>query len=93
MRYKELSDQIPPHMVTEEYKVRTFYDGLTPITQAIVDNACGGAITKKSALEINEIYETLALNSQHRSSTVRKGGKYDVNQMTRMEIQMANLTK
>ena len=68
-------------------------DGLTPFTQAIVDNACGGIITKKSELEITEIYETLALNSQHRSSTVRKGGKYEVNQTTGMEIQMSNLTK
>ncbi|KAK1578908.1 hypothetical protein Q3G72_034044 [Acer saccharum] len=92
-RYKELLDQIPPHMVTEEYKVRTFYDGLTPFTQNIVDNACGGIITRKSALEIAEIYETLALNSQHRSSMVRKGGKYEVNQTTGVEIQMANLAK
>ena len=82
MRYSELLTKLSPHMVTEEYKVRTFYDGLTTFTQAIVDNACGGIITKKSALEITEIYETLALNSQHRSSAVRKGGKYEVNQTT-----------
>ena len=73
-------------MVTEEYKVRIFYDGLTPFTQAIVDKACVGVLTKKPALEINEIYETLALNFQHRSSTVRKGGKHDIDQSTKVTI-------
>ncbi|KAK2652977.1 hypothetical protein Ddye_012833 [Dipteronia dyeriana] len=71
-RYMMLLEQCPPYMVTEVYKVNPFYDGLMAFTQALVDNACGGALIKKSALEILKIYETLALNSQHRSLTSRK---------------------
>ncbi|KAK2635898.1 hypothetical protein Ddye_030690 [Dipteronia dyeriana] len=92
-RYRQLLEQIPPHMVTDEYKVRTFYDWFTTFTQASVDNARGGLITNKSAAEIFEIYETMALNSQHRSSTSRRGGKHRVSQDTEMTIQMARLTK
>ena len=80
-------------MISEEYKVRTFYDGLTPFTQAIVDNACGGVLTKKSAAEITEIYETLALNSYHRGSTTKKGGKYDIDRSTEVAIQLSTMTK
>ena len=45
-RYSELLTKLPPHMVTEEYKVRTFYDGLTTFTQAIVDNDCGVSLQR-----------------------------------------------
>ncbi|KAK2640682.1 hypothetical protein Ddye_028477 [Dipteronia dyeriana] len=92
-KYMMFLEQCPPHMVTEEYKVCTFYDGLTAFTQGLIDNACGGALIKKSALKIFEIYETLALKSRHRSSTSRKGGKHDVIHSTNMAIQMVRLTK
>ncbi|KAK2655443.1 hypothetical protein Ddye_008495 [Dipteronia dyeriana] len=92
-RYRQLLEQIPPYMVTDEYKVRTFYDGLTTFTQTSVINACGGLITNKSAGKFFKIYEMLALNSQHRSSTSRREEKHEVSQDTEMAIQMARLTK
>ena len=38
---------ITPYMMSQEYKIRTIYDGLTPYSQAIKDNACGEILHKR----------------------------------------------
>ncbi|KAI9198991.1 hypothetical protein LWI28_025519 [Acer negundo] len=47
----------------------------------------------KSAAEITEIYETLALNSYHRGSIARKGGRYDIDRSTEVALQLSTMSK
>ena len=51
--------------------MQSFYDGLTGLTHAIVDNACGGAMMECTADFVFNKYEMLGQNSQQRST---KGG-------------------
>ncbi|KAK2646795.1 hypothetical protein Ddye_021990 [Dipteronia dyeriana] len=67
-RLKLLLSQCPHHEFTLVSREQLFYDGLLGLTQAIVDNACGGAMREKMAEEVLEIYGMLGQNSQQRSS-------------------------
>ena len=67
-RFKLLLAQCPHHEFTLVSRIQSFYDGLLGLTQAIVDNACGGAMREKTAEEVLEKYEMLGQNSQQRSS-------------------------
>ncbi|KAK0585748.1 hypothetical protein LWI29_033483 [Acer saccharum] len=64
--YKSLLAQCPHHMLPFVLLVQCFYDGLTGLTQATVDNACGGAMREKTAREVFAVYEMLGENSQQR---------------------------
>ncbi|KAK3218681.1 hypothetical protein Dsin_012651 [Dipteronia sinensis] len=59
---------MPPHTYHPELKVNSFYSGLSPITQMMVDNACGGTIVNKRVVEAYDILEKIAQNSQQRTS-------------------------
>ncbi|KAK0597832.1 hypothetical protein LWI29_029018 [Acer saccharum] len=63
------------------------------VTRLTANQGQNGVLTKKSAAEITEIYETLALKSYHRGTTARKGGKYDVDRNTEVAIQLSTMTK
>ena len=84
---------MPPHTYHPELKVNSFYSGLSPITQMLVDNACGGTIADKRAVEALDILEKIAQNSQQRTSHVRRGGRLDVGQETQVQIQMSRMSK
>ncbi|KAK3204523.1 hypothetical protein Dsin_018569 [Dipteronia sinensis] len=74
-RFNLLLAQMPPHTYHPELKVNSFYSGLSPITQMVVDNACGGTIADKRAVEAYDILGKIAQNSQQRTSHVRRGGR------------------
>lgn len=92
-RFNLLLAQMPPHTYHPELKVNSFYSGLSPITQMLVDNACGGTIADKRAVEALDILEKIAQNSQQRTSHVRRGGRIDVGQETQVQIQMSRMSK
>ena len=50
---------VSSHEFTLVSQVQSFYDGLTGLTQAIVDNACGGAMRELTAEEVLAKYEML----------------------------------
>ena len=58
-RFKLLLAQCPHHDFTLQSHVQSFYDGLTGLTQAIVDNACGGAMRECTADFMFNKYEML----------------------------------
>ena len=62
-RFKLLLAQCPHHDFTLQSQVQSFYDGLTGLTQAIVDNACGGAMRECTADYVFNKYEMLGQNS------------------------------
>ncbi|KAI9200403.1 hypothetical protein LWI28_007270 [Acer negundo] len=59
-RFNLLLAQMPPHTYHPELKVNSFYSGFSPITQMMVDNACGGTIADKRAVEAYDILEKIA---------------------------------
>ena len=67
-RFKLLLAQCPHHEYTLVSQVQSFYDGLTGLSQAIVDNACGGAMREKTAQYVFDKYEMLEQNSQQRNT-------------------------
>ena len=69
--------------------VQCFYDGLTRLTQATIDNACGGAIREKTAKEVYTVYEMLGENSQQRS---RRNGAHEEKAETELAMQLADLS-
>ena len=58
-RFKLLLAQCPPYEFMLVSRVQSFYDGLLGLTQAIVDDACGGAMREKTMEEVLERYEML----------------------------------
>ena len=61
-RFRELLRKCPQHGFELSAKVQTFYNGLNYSTRALVDSACGGLITTKTAREANQLFEELAKN-------------------------------
>ena len=88
-RFKLLLAQCPHHEFTLVSQVQSFYDGLTGLTQAIVDNACGGAMRELTAEEVLAKYEMLGQNSQQRSRRGSSGSVRD----TEMAKNVATLTR
>ncbi|KAI9200419.1 hypothetical protein LWI28_007643 [Acer negundo] len=92
-RFNLLLAQMPPHTYHPELKVNSFYNGLSPITQMMVDKACGGTIADKRAVEAYDILEKIAQNSQQRTSHVRRDGRIYVGHDTQVQIQMSRMNK
>ena len=63
-RFRELLLQCPHHQVAPEMLCQFFYDGLLQNAQFMVDNTAGRNIAVKTADELQEIFETLAVSSQ-----------------------------
>ncbi|KAK0597991.1 hypothetical protein LWI29_030589 [Acer saccharum] len=72
------------------FRVQCFYDGLTGLTQATVDNACGGAMREKTANEVFAVYEMLGENSQQ-----RRGRDDSREERTNVDLglQLANMSR
>ena len=94
-RSKLLLAQCPHHMFPFILLVQCFYERLTGLTQATVDNVCGGAMREKTATEVYEVYEMLGENSQQRrgrddSREERANANLGM-QLTNMSWEMKNL--
>ena len=75
--------------------VQCFYERLTGLTQATVDNVCGGAMREKTATEVYAVYEMLGENSQQRrgrdDSREERANANVGMQLTNMSWEMKNL--
>ncbi|KAK0597812.1 hypothetical protein LWI29_028803 [Acer saccharum] len=89
-RYKSLLAQCPHHMFPFVLLVQCFYDGLTGLTQATVDNACGGAMREKTAREVFAVYEMLGENSQQQRG---RDDSYEERTNADLGMQLANMSR
>ncbi|KAL5564807.1 hypothetical protein UlMin_027971 [Ulmus minor] len=81
-RYKDLLRKCPHHGLPLWMQVQTFYNGLLPNTQTMVDAASGGALFNKTPEEGYELIEVMArnnfLNSTDRNAQKRTTGVHDI---------------
>ncbi|XP_057784814.1 uncharacterized protein LOC131002341 [Salvia miltiorrhiza] len=93
-RFRSLQRQCPHHHLPPALLNLFFYDGLAQNFQYMVDNAAGGDIGNRTAEEVNNIFETMASNSQQKSA--RGGRRAAVNEATPsydVTRQLAELTR
>ena len=67
-RYKDLLRRCPHHGLPIWSQVQTFYNGLMPNIQAMVDIASGGALNNKTPKEAYNLIEVMASKNYMRSS-------------------------
>ena len=92
-RFQSLLAQLPPHMLPEEYKVSSFQEGLSPHTQLLITNACGGSTADKTAAFVMDVCERLALMSQQCNFSTRANGRYEIGGGTETAIEVSKLAK
>ena len=94
-RFKELLRRCTHHGYDLSDKVQIFYNGLNYSTRALVDAACGGSITMKTAREANLMFEEIAKNnyqpSSERGDGRRQGGIHEVNRISYLEAKFEAL--
>ena len=76
-------------------QVQIFYNGLNNLTRALVDAACGGSITMKTAREANLMFEELAKNNyqppSERGDGRKQGGLHEVERVLSLEAKFVAL--
>ena len=96
-RFKMLLVKCPHHGFTLQWLNQTFYDALNQTSQAMVDNAAGGAIHEKNADETKALFEKLGQNSQQKSVRIGKkevqeiGASSDTNKKLDMLTQQVEM--
>ncbi|KAL5575372.1 hypothetical protein UlMin_017071 [Ulmus minor] len=94
-RYKDLLRKCPHHGLPLWMQVQTFYNGLLPNTQTMVDTASGGAIFNKTPEEGYELIEVMASNnflkSTDRNAQKRTAGVHDLDAFNKLAAQVALL--
>ncbi|XP_062166979.1 uncharacterized protein LOC133873272 [Alnus glutinosa] len=71
-RMKDLLRRCPHHAVPKWQLIQCFYDGLTEPHRQMVDASCGGTFMLKSEDDAWILFENLAENSLHHSSSGRR---------------------
>jgi hypothetical protein len=66
---KDLLRKCPHHAVPKWQLIQCFYDGLTEPHRQMVDSSCGGTFMLKSEDDVWTLFENLAKNSLHHSSS------------------------
>ncbi|KAK3221698.1 hypothetical protein Dsin_008723 [Dipteronia sinensis] len=89
-RYKLLLAPCPHYLYFFVLQVQYFYDGLSDLKKETVDNACGGAMSKKTIEEVHAIYEMLGQSSQRRSG---RSSACEDKANSDLTMQVANLSK
>ena len=92
-RFQLLLAQLPPHMLPDEYKVSSFQEGLSPQTQLLITNACGGSTADKTAAFVMDVCERLAHMSQQCNFNSRTSGRHEVGGGTETAIEVSKLAK
>ncbi|XP_050229274.1 uncharacterized protein LOC126678418 [Mercurialis annua] len=92
-RFKMLLAQCPHHCFDELLLTQMFFEGLTMSGQTLVETASEGSYGEKTAAEINQIYENVALNSQQRAITGRRAAVHEVSSQHDIVSEVAELTK
>ncbi|XP_050207484.1 uncharacterized protein LOC126656903 [Mercurialis annua] len=88
-------DGEPFHEAWERFKMLLAQcpHGLTMSGQTLVETASGGNYGEKTAAEINQIYENVALNSQHRAIRGRRAAVHEVSSQHDIVSEVVELTK
>jgi len=68
-RMKDFLWKCPHHAVPKWQLIQCFYDGLTEPHRQMVDSSCGGTFMLKSEDDVWTLFENLAKNSLHHSSS------------------------
>ncbi|KAJ8617556.1 hypothetical protein MRB53_013742 [Persea americana] len=96
-RYKDLLRKCPHHGLPVWMQVQTFYNGLLPNTQAMVDAASGGAINNKTLEEAYDLIKVMASNNymkaSDRSFPRKSVGVHEVDGFTALSAQLASIQK
>ncbi|KAK0575813.1 hypothetical protein LWI29_007556 [Acer saccharum] len=80
-------------MLPDEYKVSSFQEGLSPHTQLLITNACGGSTADKTAAFVMDVCERLVLMSQQCNFSTRANGRHEVGMGTETAIEVSKLAK
>ena len=79
----------PQHRYELSAQVQTFYNGLNYSTRALVNAACGGSITRKTARESNQLFEKLVKNNyqapSEKSIGMKQGGILALENLSSLE--------
>ncbi|KAL5574105.1 hypothetical protein UlMin_023702 [Ulmus minor] len=96
-RFKDFLRKCPHHGLPPWMQVQTFYNGLLPNTQSMVDAASGGAFFNKTPKDGYELIEVMASNnflkSSDRNSQKRTAGVHDIDAFNKLAAQVALLNK
>ncbi|XP_031288154.1 uncharacterized protein LOC116146838 [Pistacia vera] len=96
-RYKYLLWSCPHHGLPIWWQVQTFYNGLMPNIQAMVDAASGGALNNKTLEEAYNLIEVMASNNymrpSERNSTRKAVGVHEVDGYTALAAQFSTIQK
>ncbi|KAL5553611.1 hypothetical protein UlMin_041012 [Ulmus minor] len=94
-RFKDFLRKCPHHGLPLWMQVQTFYNGLLPNTQTMVDAASGGAFFNKTPEDGYELIEVMASNnflkSSDRNSQKRTAGVHDIDAFNKLATQVALL--
>ncbi|KAL5574309.1 hypothetical protein UlMin_023906 [Ulmus minor] len=94
-RYKDLLRKCPHHGLPLWMQVQTFYNGLLPNTQTMVDVASGGVFFNKTPEDGYELIEVMASNnflkSTDRNAQKRTAGVHDIDAFNKLAAQVALL--
>ncbi|KAL5572307.1 hypothetical protein UlMin_021904 [Ulmus minor] len=94
-RFKDFLRKCPHHGLPLWMQVQTFYNGLLPNTQTMVDAASGGAFFNKTLDDGYELIEVMASNnflkSSDRNSQKRTAGVHDIDAFNKLAAQVAFL--
>ncbi|KAL5572943.1 hypothetical protein UlMin_022540 [Ulmus minor] len=87
--------EVPHHGLPLWMQVQTFYNGLLPNTQTMVDAASGGALFNKTPEEGYELIEVMASNnflkSTDKNAQKRTAGVHDIDAFNKLAAQVALL--
>ena len=99
-RFKDLLRKCPHHGLSDQQKIRTFYNGLTLQCAAQVDGAARGSLINQYPEDAFEILEDITSNNcraYDRTSSKKVAGLYEVDPFTsfsaKMVSQLEALTK
>ncbi|XP_017250868.2 uncharacterized protein LOC108221505 [Daucus carota subsp. sativus] len=92
-RFKDLLQKCPHHGLSDQQKIRTFYNGLTIQCATQVDGAARGSLTNQYPEDAFEILEDITLNNcraYDRSSSKKVAGVHEVDPLTSFSAQVVS---
>nr|ACY01934.1 hypothetical protein [Beta vulgaris] len=93
-RFKDLQRLCPHHGLDQWYLCQIFYTRVDADTRRVIDGASGGFFMDKAIEEGYELLEKLASNQASTiRSSLKKGGKHDVEAISLLSGQLATLTQ
>ena len=95
-RYKDLLRKCPHHGLSKWMQVPHFYNGLTGTTRTLPDASARGALMSKSANEVYQFLEDMALNNcqwpNERATPKKPSGVHELDVFNNLAVQVSLLT-